>query len=596
MNVRKSTSIPLKKTDLRISVSARRSTDTHAENTTRYLLETTFTSPTVMVPTEATIRPDFPECQLIATDFAYQNDLCAGALGPESYLDLGRSRYTCLNRCGEPPEYGKGFFQCGCDVNCEAHKDCCRDMAQVCPELHNKGNNNIPKNIYNCYDFAIVYSQGDEPAPYSTESYASYTPSIINTKQVLPFKPRTLIEFSKSLRWFKTIDPKTRLIFNELFGHNAYKSSNATPYFIPIVTGLSCTPEVAEYPVSPNALLLLPWCRVEYVRDVITNYHRPCRRYQTLTCRCNDDSLLTDHAHNACLGDKFSQNNLYRHQLWDVHLKSLELEVPESESDCLIREVNFFGGIIPRTGVTKHEDITVKMRVSPVMSRFQTPSHTSEDKLTHGGARKDDDGILKSVSDINFIVDLSNTPERRFSCPSIHSRLEDCRLEECAEGGLILTGQLSHEIPVRRYCIVPVGAKVLLGDGSRAVPSCTCVRIMAVLGDLKLWSTRLQWSQTQCLIILTAFPKSRFSTFIFFSFLFFLVQVAPLWWEGGGTKVISITETQICSYFSYTLFALSCVKLSTTCNISFYSLESTQSCIQCTTQYSESSLSRLNYL
>ena len=100
-------------------------------------IDSTYTSPTPATLTAVTVPPYNSECHATVTDFAYQNNFCAGAQDPESYLDLARPRYTCLGRCGQAPKYGQIFSECGCDASCTVHKDCCRDAFDVCPELLN---------------------------------------------------------------------------------------------------------------------------------------------------------------------------------------------------------------------------------------------------------------------------------------------------------------------------------------------------------------------------------------------------------------------------------------------------------------------------
>ncbi|KAK3749382.1 hypothetical protein RRG08_052166 [Elysia crispata] len=46
---------------------------------------------------------------------------------------------------------------------------------------------------------------------------------------------------------------------------------------------------------------------------------------------------------------------------------------------------------------------------------------------------------------VNFIVELNNTLETRFYCSGLQSRLQDCPLDGCVEGGLLWIDHLSND-------------------------------------------------------------------------------------------------------------------------------------------------------
>ena len=142
------------------------------------------------------------------------------------------------------------------------------------------------------------------------------------------------------------------------------------------------------------------------------------------------------------------------------------------------------------------------MHILPVLSY----SLTDEQK----GIKDDIDINKEQGLTVNFIVELNNTLETRFYCSGLQSRLQDCRLDGCVEGGLIWIDHLSNGQSASRSCIVPVEARVHHQDGLSGFPLCTCLAVMSVLEDLGLWNIRLLWNQdTGCSLSLESIPKSK---------------------------------------------------------------------------------------
>ena len=143
-----------------------------------------------------------------------------------------------------------------------------------------------------------------------------------------------------------------------------------------------------------------------------------------------------------------------------------------------------------------------KMRILPVLSH----SLTDEQK----GIEVDIDINKDQGLKINFTVELNNTLETRFYCSSLQSRLQDCRLDGCAEGGLLWIDHLSNGQSASRSCIVPVEARVLHQDGLSGILLCTCLAVMSVLEDLGLWNIMLLWNQdTECSLSLERVRNSK---------------------------------------------------------------------------------------
>ena len=80
-------------------------------------------------------------------------------------------------------------------------------------------------------------------------------------------------------------------------------------------------------------------------------------------------------------------------------------------------------------------EIKTKMRISPVLSHLLTDE---QDVI-----QNDMDINMNQDIKVNFIVELNNPLETLFYCSSLQSRLQDCRLDGCAEGGMLWIGHLS---------------------------------------------------------------------------------------------------------------------------------------------------------
>ncbi|KAK3780093.1 hypothetical protein RRG08_036620 [Elysia crispata] len=152
-------------------------------------------------------------------------------------------------------------------------------------------------------------------------------------------------------------------------------------------------------------------------------------------------------------------------------------------------------------------DIVIRMRIIPILRHHQNSSQRTDQEVDFS---EEEEIFVLEETKVGFVVQLSGTLERRFFCPSMRSRLQDCRLEECAEGGLVWAGHDVHGQRPHRSCIVPVGARVLHKDGYSHVPLCTCLGVMAALEDLDLWKIRLTRNQdTDCFLRLKSIPKKH---------------------------------------------------------------------------------------
>ena len=468
-------------------------------------------------PSMASIKPENSDCQDVAVDFAYRNNLCAGARNPEHCLSLATSRYTCLDRCGEAPSYGERFSQCACDVSCAAFGDCCRDMADICPDLQNIGKNiQYPYELHKytgCNDYVVVYTNDDAPSTFNSAPNPPVTPSFVSVKKKLPFKPRSLAELTLPLKRYKVLDLPRKLIFENYFSYGRFRTTNSTPHYIPKVSYLSCSMPHSEADELPTAQEILPWCRVTYLNDAITAYRRPCKEHQLLICNCGDSRPFTDHVHNVCLGRNISSP--YRQTLWNTQVK-YGISSSEQIKICSVLKTSALGSSLENVIEQYEPQYTMMMRVLPVHKISRTPSKTPGRSIESQKETGKDQHLEVGVK-----VELSNTLERRYHCSSLQNRLQDCRVERCAAGVLLWNGGASHhDHSVGRSCIIPVEARVFFQRASPPLPYCICINIFLTLNEFGLWNAGLKIEGGACSVELVTLPSSKYC-FRFLNFFFF---------------------------------------------------------------------------
>ena len=208
----------------------------------------------------------------------------------------------------------------------------------------------------------------------------------------------------------------------------------------------------------------------------------------------------------------------FRYKLWDRLVDFSPEFSPENEKCVLydvsassVKPLNDYnnGPSSPDIGMEQSYDINV--RISPVASHFKIPQSTINDGAENVDIRIQEEVYLNQGSKLHFIVELSSTVERRFYCASLLSRLQDCWLMDCAEGGILWTGHLTNGQSARRSCVVPVGVRVLYRDGSSRVPFCTCLNVGAALNGLKIWKITFDPSETtKCSLLLETISMGKF--------------------------------------------------------------------------------------
>ncbi|KAK3771739.1 hypothetical protein RRG08_035792 [Elysia crispata] len=92
---------------------------------------------------------------------------------------------------------------------------------------------------------------------------------------------------------------------------------------------------------------------------------------------------------------------------------------------------------------------------------------------------------------INYVVELTNTLEKRLRCQHLQVDLRDCVLEECIDGAVLLSGSTSDWSFSQQSCVEPVQAIVVHGETRQPVPVCTCIQALLAVKSLKLWDATI---------------------------------------------------------------------------------------------------------
>ncbi|RUS70672.1 hypothetical protein EGW08_021562 [Elysia chlorotica] len=208
------------------------------------------------------------------------------------------------------------------------------------------------------------------------------------------------------------------------------------------------------------------------------------------------------------MGPNVSQSSRYRYTLWDKQIQT----GPDVANRSCVALLVFGNGYNEFKVKKKDEEKTpapTMMRIIPVVNNsralFTTnAANRSIDSRAHKGMEDGDEKLFLSP---RIIVELTNTRERRFHCPSLKSRLEDCVLVKCAEGLLLWQGNGSQH---DRSCISPVEARVSSRLGLVRVPFCICVRVMTLLNEMGQWRTKLKVvADLGCVVELIKLPTSE---------------------------------------------------------------------------------------
>ncbi|GFN86403.1 hypothetical protein PoB_001290900 [Plakobranchus ocellatus] len=429
-------------------------------------------------------REDDPECQKIAFDYVYRENIC-GAPDPDTYMATYKSRYTCENRCGDASSYGKNLLNCACDEKCVAFGDCCRDISITCPETYARGqtkysflkgreDNVCLKASYNIfYQYTAAY--------YSTTMQTTSIPAT----QIVPVIDNEVfgsVILKYYFRSFAVADSSKNIVYDGIEPFMKAAKSTSVPFFIPKMASLSC-------PYIPlnnlNSLKkILDSCKIIKVKEVVSGHRRNCKVNQVIDCHCSNGLTYIQDVHNICMGQKISK--LTRNRIWNGEIKSLDrLSI---DTQCRVTNLTGVGLHAHRTDETLQQ---MRVKVTKFLKTFN--GFGKDVSWKDGDFQKDfRSGLWNMTNQMNiyFIIEFEKTIEKRLRCATLNRRLFDCKLEECTHGAILSHMGNTFGLFGNRSCVIPVLANVLVLDNSMDVPMCSCLRVMAALGALQIWTLR----------------------------------------------------------------------------------------------------------
>ncbi|GFO01042.1 hypothetical protein PoB_002754700 [Plakobranchus ocellatus] len=252
---------------------------------------------------------------------------------------------------------------------------------------------------------------------------------------------------------------------------------------------------------NSNASQLLQSCDVVDTRDVITQFHRPCPTNNILLCRSREGQVYRGSSREAC-----NEQNISELEGQTLNLgvfTSIAAENRHKPKDAPDEKCLFLPGASP---VPYHDPPTdaVLMSITPVFS----PPNIHERNDTGLGIKIKNTSSLPRCcnnvelrNELTYIVELTNTLERRYRCASLSSVFSDCELQECQD----------YAILSRRTCIIPDVVRVYQSNNINAVvPLCTCMRLLAALQNLRVWIVRREkHEKNKCHLTLERKPLSK---------------------------------------------------------------------------------------
>ena len=440
---------------------------------------------------------------------------------PKALWNPKNTKFTCENRCGQKPKHViPSTRECSCDALCFINRDCCRDMRKLCPETYLQG-----KNVYSHLEgseaeclhtpFYLIFHKNEIVSTAPTLIPSTFTPMtstdaapkmnhrVRNRKPPAGFH-RVMREYCTVLSEFRVADITFGVLFQNYAAFHSWRVPSSVPYFVPKVTTLVCprnSPKPFKY---AEASEYLSSCSVHLLTDVLTGLERSCSPLDVIFCRCGDSGeIIGDIRRESCQGQYndmsiFKRNNSFEHMLYLTNYLPRE--------GCEFTSYFFNKGASgPMVNSLSDEEQTLQMSIKPFLTTEGSPFELD------GEEEKSDDAefeFLFGRERIDYVVELSEGIERRFTCPSLQVSLSECRLEQCADGAILALNPSMPQQYGGRHCTMPAVVHILGLGYDPTVPVCACMRAMAALSVI--WQvTKNQEVTMHCLLQLEMTPGSR---------------------------------------------------------------------------------------
>ncbi|GFN84258.1 hypothetical protein PoB_001076400 [Plakobranchus ocellatus] len=439
------------------------------------------------------------QCEQMAHEYVYKENLCK-APDPATYLIVAKAQYSCKDRCGIVPEYGRDFYECACDEVCIPYKDCCKDFSIACPTVHATGQaiyselaGKVVPVCYNKY-FKVLAKRRSKNNDGVTEATTQSAKRAVRADYSKANGNKFLWLGTKLIN-FMFGDHSSKLLFFNLNTFRMSKPLVSNPFVIPEILSASCS-----FHDIQSIINIADTCEAIDRTHVITALHRNCKMNQILSCSCGDRNSYRQHLHNICLGFNTSISTINRYKL--MYFQTNFFSRPEKEQCRLHKYTESWHTQLVSGHQTRRRKHEVKMIIRPIIKSL---SEVSQYDKTAG--RENDADNKENIKEVNgyvardlindenadyqYIIELENTLEKRLRCPTLDRFLTDCQLEECTHGAIISdisvkVGQFGND-----SCIVPKFATVYAASRQTHVLLCSCLRVMAAIKALKIWTVKI---------------------------------------------------------------------------------------------------------
>ncbi|GFO49660.1 hypothetical protein PoB_007616500 [Plakobranchus ocellatus] len=466
-----------------------------------------------------------------------------------TYSKSQRAQYTCSGRCGSVPAISAETPGCACDSSCIVYGDCCEDTALACPDLHARGQTEYAHLVpaYSVCDKihtnvipackATISSRINPTNPFIQNAGplakipSNGPPGVAQPKTSISPGINTVEYFSSSLGEFKVIDYTLNVAFDKYETFKSCRSVNSVPQFIPKEATLLCPTLSVPGTAVDHVIEELARCKKSSVRNVRTELDRECADKNLQFCQCQSGSMLSLSHNRICLVAELSKNLLTSKSptTWsmDVNDSNSEISHLREVGPCILHNISIAPiqskpptfSSIQRGGSMAISVIPVELNANmpgPFGRSYRNHLNLSNaeikprnlsnslfgDKETNSTfLRQSELPTVSREQDIVYIVELTNTLEKRLACQSLSNVLAECRLLECIDGAVLTPSTLSPYRFGQVTCAIPDRASIEMDIQYRPVPICTCMRVMTAMQRLGVWTVKLMSvSISQCVL------------------------------------------------------------------------------------------------
>ncbi|GFO07377.1 hypothetical protein PoB_003388200 [Plakobranchus ocellatus] len=256
--------------------------------------------------------PSSLRCSKLAAAVAHQKQFCKSQTA-NAYMELAKAQFTCEDRCGDTPVFGKDLLNCACDEVCIVYGDCCQDISSVCPQIHATGKaryaHAMNKVTPSCHanNFAVLRESAPRCLSSATPAAgtAETTQPVTGTSE--DYADVVSIPLKNIFGSFKFRDMSLNVMSDNFGTFELLAKPSSVPLAVPQEASLQCAGVSSKHFGSAASLFRL--CTARRVTDVASPLERNCKVYQIMTCNCEDGEKFEDHLHHVCMGENLTSLN-----------------------------------------------------------------------------------------------------------------------------------------------------------------------------------------------------------------------------------------------------------------------------------------------